>query len=78
MAATSSPATTDFDWTAVAQGWDARRDHVEAMKEQVTQELLGRLGLQPGDRVLELAAGTGELALRLAAAVGTHGPGHRQ
>ena len=62
--------TGTFDWTAVASGWDAHRDHVEGMKEELSRRLLAQLDLQPGDRVLELGAGTGELARQLAAAVG--------
>ena len=71
MTATTPPAA--FDWTTVAGAWDAHRSHVETMKEQVSRELLAGLQLRPGDRVLELAAGTGELALQLAGAVGPSG-----
>src|SRR5439155_24894200 len=35
--------------------------------------LISALQLRPGDRVLDVAAGTGEAALACAAAVGTHG-----
>ena len=70
---TSIPATTVFDWTTVAGAWDTHRAHVETMKEQVSSDLLSRLDLQPGERVLELGAGTGEFALQLAGAVGPTG-----
>ena len=65
--------TGTFDWTAVASGWDAHRGHVEGMKEELSRRLLAQLDLQPGDRVLELGAGTGELARQLATAVGPEG-----
>jgi SAM-dependent methyltransferase len=65
--------TTAFDWTTVAAGWDVHRTHVETMKADVSRHLLDRLALQPGERVLELAAGTGEFALELSRAVGPSG-----
>lgn len=65
--------TSAFDWTGVAASWDEHRADVEQMKVQVTDELLARLALHPGERVLELGAGTGELAVRLAAAVAPGG-----
>jgi SAM-dependent methyltransferase len=64
---------TAFDWTAVAPSWGRNRAHVEQMKEELTRELLAALDLQPGQRVLELGAGTGDLARQLARAVGPTG-----
>jgi SAM-dependent methyltransferase len=65
--------TTTFDWTPVASSWSRHRAHVEQMKGALTRELLAALDLQPGQRVLELGAGTGDLARRLARAVGPTG-----
>jgi SAM-dependent methyltransferase len=65
--------TRAFDWTTVAAGWDEHRTHVEAMKADVSRQLLARLDLRPGERVLELAAGTGEFALELSRTVGPGG-----
>jgi SAM-dependent methyltransferase len=65
--------TTAFDWTPVAPAWGRHRAHVEQMKETLTRDLLGALDLQPGQRVLELGAGTGDLARQLALAVGPTG-----
>lgn len=61
------------DWSAVATGWDAHRHHVEQMKVEITKRLLDELRLQPGQRVLELGAGTGELARQVAGVVGPAG-----
>jgi ubiquinone/menaquinone biosynthesis C-methylase UbiE len=61
------------DWTAMAPRWDARRDDVESMKAELTARLLDRLAPLAGRQVLELGAGTGELAARLADAVGPDG-----
>lgn len=65
--------TAAFDWTTVAAGWDVHRTHVETMKANVSRHLLAHLDLQPGESVLELAAGTGEFALELSRAVGPGG-----
>ena len=65
--------TATFDWTPVAPSWSRHRDHVEQMKGALSAELLAALDLQPGQRVLELGAGTGDLARRLARAVGPTG-----
>lgn len=61
------------DWTAVAPGWDRNRRHVETMKAELTKQLLDELQLVNGERVLELGAGTGELARELCAAVAPDG-----
>ena len=60
-------------WDEVADGWARYAVHTARYKEPVTVALLAGLALQPGDRVLELGAGPGELALRLADLVGSDG-----
>lgn len=65
--------TTTFDWSQVAPAWDAHRDRAGEAVGAVTTALLERLGLREGERVLELGSGTGELAARMAAAVGPGG-----
>lgn len=62
-----------FDWTTVSTAWDARRSHVHEVNEPVVERLLQALDLRDGDRVLELASGTGELAVRMAELVGAQG-----
>ncbi|HUR51452.1 MAG TPA: methyltransferase domain-containing protein [Mycobacteriales bacterium] len=61
--------TAAFDWSLVAPAWEARREHVSRSHPQVADALVARLALGPGDRVLELGAGTGDLARRLAGLV---------
>lgn len=61
------------DWTAVAPAWDRERAGIEEMKAGLTEYLLTELAPLAGRHVLELGAGTGELAARLAEEVGTDG-----
>jgi SAM-dependent methyltransferase len=63
----------DLDWSTVSASWDAQRERVETMSAAITEGMLAALALAPGERVLELGAGTGELSRRLAAAVGADG-----
>jgi SAM-dependent methyltransferase len=57
----------------MAPEWDRHRDDVELMKAELTGQLIDAIGPLDGRRVLELGAGTGELAARLAAGVGATG-----
>ena len=66
-------AESTGDWSVVAAGWDAQRDGIEATNRPVSDALLGGLALAPGERVLELGGGNGELAAHLAALVGDTG-----
>jgi len=61
------------DWSDVASGWDHLRAGIEETNRVATDALLGGLALAPGERVLELGGGNGELAARLAALVGPTG-----
>ncbi|MEY2424245.1 MAG: hypothetical protein QOI95_4312 [Acidimicrobiaceae bacterium] len=61
------------DWSAVAQAWDANVDDVDDHSANATAALLDRLAVQPGDRVLELAAGPGSLGARWSELVGPTG-----
>jgi SAM-dependent methyltransferase len=63
----------EIDWSDVAPDWDRRRRDVELMKAELTRQLITGLGPLTGGRVLELGAGTGELAARVAEAVGPQG-----
>jgi len=70
---TTNTELENIDWTDVAAGWDTYRGHVETAKAELTERLLAGLDLKSGEQVLELGAGTGELARRLAEAVGVNG-----
>lgn len=65
--------SVSFDWSQVAPAWDMHRRHIHKINEPVGEQLLQALDLRPGARVLEVAAGTGELAVRMAELVGADG-----
>jgi ubiquinone/menaquinone biosynthesis C-methylase UbiE len=55
-------------WDAMAPGWHARREEMWNTTRQVSEWMIRKLDPQPGDTVLELAAGladTGFMAARL-------------
>ena len=47
-------------WKAAGMGWRKRADHVRDMGMPVSVWMIERLHLQPGQDVLELAAGPGD------------------
>lgn len=47
-------------WKAAGGGWRRRADNVRTMGMPVSVKMIDRLALQPGHRVLELAAGPGD------------------
>ncbi len=53
-------------WDAAAVGWEAERDAVTAFGAPVAAALVAGLALGPGDTVLDLAAGTGDVTQALA------------
>ncbi len=60
-------------WEAAAAGWMRRQDAIRRFGAPVSQWMLDAVSLQPGERVLELAAGLGEtgmLAAELIAPMG--------
>ena len=60
-------------WNAVAPGWYAQREKLWSVSRPISEWMVGRLDLQPGDTVLELAAGLGDTALMAARLVGESG-----
>ena len=63
----------DVGWDPVAEQWNAWSPVTDAMFGPATTALLAMLDLRPGEKVLELAAGSGGLTLHLAQAVGPSG-----
>jgi SAM-dependent methyltransferase len=60
-------------WSAVAAAWAENIAYVEQMKDPVTKALLAAATPGPGDVVLEVGAGTGELAREVAGRVAPGG-----
>jgi SAM-dependent methyltransferase len=60
-------------WHKNAARWIANADRIGAMTASVSEALLRSLRPVPGERVLDLASGVGDPALRIAALVGTSG-----
>src|SRR5689334_1421872 len=60
-------------WSAVAEAWDANTDYIDNHSLEATTALLDRLTVQPGERVLELAAGPGTLGATWSRLVGPTG-----
>ena len=60
-------------WDAVATGWYTQREEIWESSRPVSEWMIRRLDPQPGDTVLELAAGVGDTGLRAAHLVGRSG-----
>ncbi|WP_344775736.1 class I SAM-dependent methyltransferase [Nocardioides panacisoli] len=61
------------EWSQVAEAWERNADAIEETSSVAGDALLAAAALAPGERVLELGAGTGHLAVRLAELVGPDG-----
>ena len=53
-------------WEEAASGWVARQEAIRRLSEPVSQWMIDAIEPQPGQRVLELAAGLGETGFRVA------------
>jgi ubiquinone/menaquinone biosynthesis C-methylase UbiE len=60
-------------WQAMAAGWDRERALMWEATRPVSKQLLDAIALRPGQTVLELACGTGEIGFAAARAVGPQG-----
>jgi ubiquinone/menaquinone biosynthesis C-methylase UbiE len=60
-------------WEAMASGWERCRAQLADALAPVREWLIGKLGSQPEETVLELGAGTGETGFETAALLGEDG-----
>src|SRR5208282_5612984 len=60
-------------WDAAATGWEKWWPLFERAAQKVSNRLVELAGIEPGDRVLDIATGTGEPAITAARAVGPNG-----
>ena len=60
-------------WQAMAAGWERRREEIEQVTLPVSEWMVQALDPQPGDTVLELAAGPGGTGFAAAALLGEQG-----
>ena len=60
-------------WQAMAAGWDRERSWMRDASRAVSEQMLEALRPEPGETILELAAGTGETGFAAARAIGSDG-----
>ena len=60
-------------WDAVVPGWHARREEIWQNSHPVSEWMIRELDPQPGDSVLELAAGVADTGIMVARLVGDTG-----
>jgi len=61
------------NWQTIAAGWERRREQIEKTTRPVTEWMVRALDPQPGDTVLELAAGPGDVGFAAAPLLGEDG-----
>jgi SAM-dependent methyltransferase len=61
------------NWQTIASGWERRREQIEKTTRPVTEWMVRALDPQPGDTVLELAAGPGDVGFAAAPLLGEDG-----
>ena len=60
-------------WKKGAEGWRKRSDFIDAAVAHVSKRMVELAGVEPGSRVLDVAAGYGEPSLTAAAVAGAEG-----
>lgn len=60
-------------WEALAPGWERRRDRVAKLAGPVREWLVDALAIQPGETLLELSAGPGDVGFEAAPRLGVPG-----
>lgn len=73
LSADAERDTTRQAWQQNAARWIGNAERIAAMTAPVTDALIATLHAAPGQRVLDVACGAGDPALRLAARVGAAG-----
>lgn len=61
------------NWERIAPNWESERDFVMSSTGVVSERLVERLDPQPGNTVLDIAAGTGDTGFMAAARIGEGG-----
>jgi SAM-dependent methyltransferase len=67
------PRQIQATWERMAPGWEQRRDSIWQVSAEVGRELVDAIDPQPGETVLELAAGLGDTGFLAAERVGRDG-----
>lgn len=73
VSASSRPSEAAVVWDSVATGWLRWHAEIERLETDLTERIEIAAGSLDGCRVVELGAGSGDFAARLAAAVGPAG-----
>ncbi len=60
-------------WRDMAPGWEDRREWLLSITGAINEWILDRVDPQPGQRILDIAAGTGDLGFAAAERVGEEG-----
>ena len=60
-------------WEKAAPGWNEHTPQIRAWLRTATDAMLGMAGIEPGSRVLDVAAGAGDQTLDIAQRVGPQG-----
>jgi ubiquinone/menaquinone biosynthesis C-methylase UbiE len=60
-------------WEAMSPGWERRREFLGEFTRDITDWMVRELDAQPGETILELAAGTGDIGFTVAPALGDSG-----
>jgi SAM-dependent methyltransferase len=61
------------NWDTIAPNWESERDYVMSATGPVSERLVERLDPQPGNTVLDIAAGTGDTGFMMAERIGDEG-----